>query len=180
MSGGGGMMSGIGQALNGKIAPAAQPAAEYTPAQTQPTYQPAFSSQQAPQQYISPMQRQMSYQAQMQNPYAQQQMMSQYQPQYAGIQSLLANLMNRYQQPTYGYQQQSQAPIYQTRFQSQSNPLAYRPDPYYAQDVLKNVKPSVQKTKMDAMQAELDRYRAEEQARQQAAQYSYDPYGGGG
>jgi hypothetical protein len=91
-----------------------QGGAEYTPAQTRPTYTPAFSSQQTPQ--ATP-------QTAPQQP-------------VQGLQGLMSQMMARYQNP---YQMQMRAPMPQYR-----NPaLNYRPDMTMAQQSLSRVSPSV-------------------------------------
>jgi hypothetical protein len=120
----------------------------------------------------SPMAQQMQSPAPMQNPYAQQmarpQMMPQQpmyrqqmsQPQYGGLQSLLNNLLNRYQQPQQRY---SQAPQYQSRA------LGYRPNIAGAQQNLSRVAPSVELQQRRAAEA------AAEEARLRAeAEPAYD------
>lgn len=135
---GSGFMGGLSAAPQ-STAPAAPPtpdAAPTAPASLQfGTAGTGTGIVEAPQQ--SPMTQQMQSQAPMQNPYARPmpqqmyrpQMMQQQQPmyrpqmaqqsQYGGLQSLLMNLINRYQQPQ---QRVSQMPQYQ------SSGLGYRPN----------------------------------------------------
>ena len=174
----GGSAGPIAQAVAAQNQTTAKPGAGYTPAQTQPTYSPAFNSNQAVQ--YSPAvqqaaQQQMAYQQQ-QNPYFSQ-MQQGYTPQQQGLQQLLGSMMNRYQQPQ-GLPQQAQqqrAPVYQ-------NPaLAYRPNMQPAQQSLNRVAKSVILQQKEAAEAENARLQAE-LAQQQAQQnsYSYDGGGGGG
>jgi hypothetical protein len=96
----------------------AQGGAQYTPAQTRNTYQPAFSSQQSAQPAPQGLPQQMAPQA----------------PQ--GLQGLMAQMMSRYQNP-YQMQMRASMPQYQ-------NPaLSYRPDMAGPQQNLSRVAPSV-------------------------------------
>ena len=179
MSGGGGSGGGGGPLARlvamGEQAPAPSGAA-YTPANTSPTYQPAFSSQQggigglpmatpqpAPQQMqqsgMSPLlQQQMAQQ--------QQQFRPQQQFQQQGIQQLLNSMMNRFQPQM----QQRQMPMQVPQFRSPA--LSYRPNMANAQQALTRVKPSVYKTDLDTARARI--------AELEASQQPQDPYYGGG
>jgi hypothetical protein len=171
MGGSAGPMSQIASKTGAQNQSTAQPVAGYTPAQTQPTYQPAFNSNQAVQ--FSPAvqqaaQQQMSYQQQ-QNPLFSQ-MRQGYSPQQQGLQQLLGSMMNRYQQPQVLPQQSM--PQY-SRFNSQGNPLAYRPTMQPAEQSLNRVAKSVILQQKEAAEAELAKMKAEQEAAQQNS-YRYD------
>lgn len=178
----GGSAGPIAQAVAAQNQAAAKPGAGYTPAQTQSTYQPAFNSNQAVQ--FSPAvqqaaQQQMAYQQQ-QNPYFSQ-MGQGYSPQQQGLQQLLGSMMNRYQQPQglpQQAQQQQQAMPQYGKFNSQVNPLAYRPTMQPAQQSLNRVSKSVILQQKDAAEAEVARMKADQEAAQQAQQNSYRYDGG--
>jgi hypothetical protein len=148
-----------------------------------PLMQQQMMRQQPQQQMYNPYQQQMMRQQpqqQMYNPYQQQMMRQQPQQMYnpyqqQGIQQLLAQMMSRYQQPQMQQapqQMRMQMPAYG---QQAGNPLAYRPNMSQAQAALSNVKPSVQKTTMDTMQARIAELEAQLAPRQEA----YDNSGGG-
>ena len=171
---------GFGPATQTAINPQAQGGMPLAQQQQQQQQQPA--PQQAMQQRaVSPlMQQQMMRQQpqqQMYNPYQQQMMRQQpqqqmynpYQQQTGGLQAALMQLMGQYNQPM----MRQQMPQYGQR--PQTNPLAYRPDMSQAQAALSNVKPSVQKTTMDTMQARIAELEAQLAPRQEA----YDNSGGG-
>jgi hypothetical protein len=144
----------------------AQGGAQYTPAQTRATYNPAFSSQQtaqaAPQPAIQGIPQQMVPQA----PQA---------PQNAqGLQGLMSQMMSRYQNPS---QMQQRAPMPMTMPQYINTALSYRPNTAGAQQNLSRVAKSVVLQQKEAAEAEAARLRAELDAQQQ---YSYDPYYYGG
>jgi len=123
----------------------AQGGAEYTPAQTRDTYQPAFSSQQSaqdmPQAAPQGLPQQMMPQA----------------PQ--GLQGLMSQIMSRYQNP-YQMQMSAPAPLYQ------NSALRYRPNIAGAQQNLSRVKPSVYRTDLDAAKARIAELEAAQQPQQ--------------
>ena len=165
----GGMTNAVGQSLvnsgmrmGGKAPLGAQGVAEYTPAQTRPTYNPAFSSQQTAQPVIQGLPQQMVPQA----PQA---------PQNAqGLQGLMSQMMSRYQSPG---QMQQRAPMPMNMPQYRNTALSYRPNTTGAQQNLNRVAKSVVLQQKEAAEAEAARLRAELDAQQQ---YSYDPYYYGG
>ena len=135
-----------------------QGVAQYTPAQTRSTYNPAFSSQQTTQPVIQGLPQQMAPQA----PQASQSMQ--------GLQGLMSQMMSRYQSP---YQmQQRQMPMPMQVLQQPSQALQYRPNMAQAQAALSRVKPSVYKTDLDTARARI--------AELEASQQPQDPYYGGG
>ena len=152
-------MLGPAMAKFGNQAPA-QGVAQYTPAQTRSTYNPAFSSQQTAQ--AAPQQM------------APQQMMPQAPQNFQGLQGLMAQMMSRYQNP---YQMQQRAPMPMNMPQYRSSALNYRPDMTGAQQNLSRVAKSVVLQQKEAAEAEAARLRAELDAQQQQ---SYDPYYYGG
>ena len=118
MAGGSPMIKAI-SSMQGQTS--SQGGAEYAPAPTRATYQPAFSSQQTAQPVIQASPQQMMPQA----------------PQgFQGLQGLMSQMMARYQNP---YQMQMRAPMPQYR----SPALDYRPDMSMAQQSLSRVAPSV-------------------------------------
>jgi hypothetical protein len=118
MAGGSPMIKAI-SSMQGQTS--SQGGAEYAPAPTRATYQPAFSSQQTAQPVIQAQPQQMMPQA----------------PQgFQGLQGLMSQMMARYQNP---YQMQMRAPMPQYR----SPALDYRPDMSMAQQSLSRVAPSV-------------------------------------
>jgi hypothetical protein len=160
MSGGGSPIARMVGQLQGQ-APA-QGVAQYTPAQTRSTYNPAFSSQQTAQPVIQGLPQQMVPQA----PQA---------PQNAqGLQGLMSQMMSRYQSPG---QMQQRAPMPMTMPQYRNTALSYRPNTAGAQQNLSRVAKSVVLQQKEAAEAEAARLRAELDAQQQ---YSYDPYYYGG
>jgi hypothetical protein len=134
-----------------------QGVAQYTPAQTRSTYNPAFSSQQT---------------AQAMPQAAPQQMMPQAPQNFQGLQGLMAQMMSRYQNPR---QMQQRAPMPMTMPQYRNTALSYRPNMTNAQQNLSRVAPSV--AEQQRLQAIEDARIAAEQAAQQP---QYDYYGGGG
>jgi len=127
---------------------------QYTPAQTRPTYQPAFSSQQTAQAMPQATSRQMMPQA----------------PQsLQGLQGLMSQMMSRYQSP---YQTMQRAPMPQYR----SSALDYRPDMTNAQQNLSRVAKSVVLQQKEAAEAELAAMKEAQAAAQQDNSY----YSGGG
>jgi len=166
----GGSSGGFGQALvnsgirMGGQAPA-QGGAQYTPAQTRSTYNPAFSSQQTAQPVIQGLPQQMVPQA----PRA---------PQNAqGLQGLMSQMMSRYQSPG---QMQQRAPMPMTMPQYRNTALSYRPNTAGAQQNLSRVAKSVVLQQKEAAEAEAARLRAELDAQQQYSYYSPWDSGGGG
>jgi hypothetical protein len=165
----GGASGGFGQALvnsgmrmGGKAPESAQSGAQYTPAQTRATYNPAFSSQQTAQPVIQGLPQQMAPQA----PRA---------PQNAqGLQGLMSQMMSRYQSP---FQMQQRAPMPMNMPQYRSPALNYRPDMTNAQQNLSRVAKSVILQQKEAAEAELARMREDQEAA--AQQQSYYGYGGG-
>jgi hypothetical protein len=129
-----------------------QGVAQYTPAQTRATYNPAFSSQQTAQPAIQGIPQQMAPQ---------------------GLQGLMAQMMSRYQNPS---QMQQRAPMPMNMPQYRSSALSYRPDIAGAQQNLSRIKPSVQKQEQDAQAARIAELEAQIAAQQQQ---SYYDYGGG-
>lgn len=158
----GGSSGNFGRALTSMRGEApAQGELQYTPAQTRPTYQPAFSSQQtaqampqaAPQQAVQGLPQQMMPQA----------------PQgLQGLQGLMSQMMARYQNP---YQMMQRAPMPQYR----SSALSYRPDMSGAQQNLSRVAKSVILQQKEAAEAELEAMKAA-----QAAEQDNNYYSGGG
>jgi hypothetical protein len=128
----------------------AQGVAQYTPAQTRSTYNPAFSSQQTAQPVIQGLPQQMAPQ---------------------GLQGLMSQMMSRYQSP---YQMQQRAPMPMNMPQYRNAALSYRPDMANAQQALTRVKPSVYKTDLDTA-----RLREELDVAQQPA-FDYNAYYVGG
>jgi hypothetical protein len=156
----GGMTNTVGQSLvnsgmrmGGKAPLGSQGVAEYTPAQTRPTYNPAFSSQQTAQPVIQGLPQQMVPQA----PQAQQSMQ--------GLQGLMSQMMSRYQSP---YQMQQRAPMPINMPQYRNAALSYRPDTAGAQQNLGRVSKSVILQQKEAAEAELAAMKAAQQA-----QYDY-------
>lgn len=134
----------------------AQGGAEYTPAQTRPTYQPAFNSNQTAQAMPQAMPQQMMPQA----------------PQsLQGLQGLMSQMMSRYQNP---YQMMQRAPVPQYM----NSALNYRPDMSGAQQNLGRVAKSVVLQQKEAAEAELAAMKEAQAAAAQQPQY-YD-YGGNG
>ena len=124
---------------------------------------------QQPQQMYNPYQQQMMRQQpqqQMMRQQPQQQMYNPYQQQTGGLQAALMQLMGQYNQPM----MRQQMPQYGQR--PQTNPLTYRPDMSQAQAALSNVKPSVQKTNMDTMQARIAELEAQLAPRQDDTYYN--------
>jgi hypothetical protein len=170
----GGMTNAVGQSLvnsgmrmGGKAPLGSQGAAEYTPAQTRPTYNPAFSSQQTAQPVIQGLPQQMVPQV----PQAPQSMQ--------GLQGLMSQMMNRYQNPR---QMQQRAPMPMTMPQYRNAALNYRPDITSARQALNRVSPSVelqQRQAAEAAAAEAARLQAEQEAAAQQSQYDSYYYGGG-
>ena len=136
----------------------AQGGAEYTPAQTRPTYQPAFNSNQTaqamPQAAPQAMPQQMMPQA----------------PQ--GLQGLMSQIMARYQNP-YQMQMNAPAPLYR------SSALNYRPNMAQAQQSLSRVKPSVYKTDLDTARSRIAELEAAQAVAQQPQDYGYGNSPGG-
>ena len=157
MSGGGGSGGGMGPIARLVAAQGQTPSqggAEYAPAPTRATYQPAFSSQQTAQPVIQAPPQQMMPQA----------------PQgFQGLQGLMSQMMARYQNP---YQMQMRAPMPQYR----SPALDYRPDMTMAQQSLSRVAKSVVLQQKEAAEAEAARLRAELDAAQQP-EYAYNAGG---
>jgi CxxC motif-containing protein (DUF1111 family) len=156
MSGGGGGMLGPAMAKFGNQTPS-QGVAQYTPAQTRATYNPAFSSQQtaqaAPQPAIQGLPQQMRPQA----------------PQNTqGLQGLMSQMMSRYQNPS---QMQQRAPMPMTMPQYRNTALSYRPDMANAQQNLSRVAPSV--AEQQRLQAIEDARIAAEQPPQDNNYYNY-------
>ena len=153
MAGGSPMIKAI-SSMQGQTS--SQGGAEYAPAPTRATYQPAFSSQQTAQPVIQAPPQQMMPQA----------------PQgFQGLQGLMSQMMARYQNP---YQMQMRAPMPQYR----SPALDYRPDTAGAQQNLGRVSKSVILQQKEAAEAELAAMK-EAQAAQaaQQPQYAYDAGG---
>jgi hypothetical protein len=147
----------------GQGAESAQRELQYTPAQTRPTYQPAFSSRQTAQPVIQGLPQQMMPQA----PRA---------PQNAqGLQGLMSQMMSRYQNP---YQMQQRAPMPMNMPQYRNAALSYRPDTAGAQQNLSRVSKSVILQQKEAAEAELAAMKAAQEAAQQSQQDPYY-YGGG-
>ena len=130
-----------------------QGVAQYTPAQTRSTYNPAFSSQQTAQPVIQGLPQQMVPQA----PQAPQSMQ--------GLQGLMSQMMSRYQSP---YQMQQRAPMPMNMPQYRNAALSYRPDTAGAQQNLGRVSKSVILQQKEAAEAELAAMKAAQQA-----QYDY-------
>jgi hypothetical protein len=156
----GGMTSKVGQSLvnsgmrmGGQAPASAQGVAQYTPAQTRSTYNPAFSSQQTAQPAIQGLPQRMVPQA----PQA---------PQNAqGLQGLMAQMMSQYQNPR---QMQQRAPMPMNMPQYRNTALSYRPNTAGAQQNLSRVSPSVILQQRQAAEAEAARIQAEQEAAQQA------------
>jgi hypothetical protein len=166
----GGSSGGFGQALvdkglrmGGQAPASAQGVAQYTPAQTRSTYNPAFSSQQTAQPVIQGLPQQMVPQA----PQAPQSMQ--------GLQGLMSQMMSRYQSP---YQMQQRAPMPMNMPQYRNAALSYRPDTAGAQQNLGRVAKSVILQQKEAAEAELAAMKAAQEAAQQSQQDPYY-YGGG-
>ena len=141
----------------------AQGVAQYTPAQTRSTYNPAFSSQQTAQPVIQGLPQQMVPQA----PQA---------PQNAqGLQGLMSQMMSRYQSPG---QMQQRAPMPMNMPQYRNTALSYRPNTTGAQQNLNRVAKSVVLQQKEAAEAEAARLRSELEAQQQQS-YNYNNYYGG-
>jgi hypothetical protein len=156
----GGAVGSVGQSLvnsgmrmGGKAPLGSQGVAEYTPAQTRPTYNPAFSSQQTAQPVIQGLPQQMVPQA----PQAPQSMQ--------GLQGLMSQMMSRYQSP---YQMQQRAPMPMNMPQYRNAALSYRPDMAGPQQNLNRVAKSVILQQKEAAEAELAAMKAAQQA-----QYDY-------
>lgn len=183
MSGGGG---GFGQAMvnsgmrMGGQAPAQGGAGYSAPSESSP-YQPAFNSQQAPQQApqqrsVSPLVQQQMMRQQGFNP-MQQMMMRQQQPMFnpmqqqsSGLQAAMMQMMARQNQPMMRPQMQ-QMPQFR-------NPaLGFRPDMTNAQQSLNRVQPSVYKTDLDTARARIAEYEAADAARA-SQDNSYNSMGG--
>jgi hypothetical protein len=149
--------------MGGK-APTAQGGVEYTPAQTRPTYQPAFSSQQTAQAMpqAAPQQTTQSLP---------QQMMPQAPQSLQGLQGLMSQMLSRYQSP---FQTMQRAPMPQYR----SSALDYRPDMTGAQQNLSRVAKSVVLQQKEAAEAELAAMKEAQAAAQQSQDSNY--YSGGG
>lgn len=130
-----------------------QGVAQYTPAQTRSTYNPAFSSQQTAQPVIQGLPQQMVPQA----PQAPQNMQ--------GLQGLMSQMMSKYQSP---YQMQQRAPMPMNMPQYRNAALSYRPDTAGAQQNLGRVSKSVILQQKEAAEAELAAMKAAQQA-----QYDY-------
>jgi hypothetical protein len=130
-----------------------QGVAQYTPAQTRSTYNPAFSSQQTAQPVIQGLPQQMVPQA----PQAPQSMQ--------GLQGLMSQMMSRYQSP---YQMQQRAPMPMNMPQYRNAALSYRPDTAGAQQNLGRVSKSVILQQKEAAETELAALKAAQQA-----QYDY-------
>jgi hypothetical protein len=166
----GGAVGSLGQSLvnsgmrmGGKAPLGSQGVAEYTPAQTRPTYNPAFSSQQTAQPVIQGLPQQMVPQA----PQAQQSMQ--------GLQGLMSQMMSRYQSP---FQMQQRAPMPMNMPQYRNAALSYRPDTAGAQQNLGRVSKSVILQQKEAAEAELAAMKAAQEAAQQP-QYESHTTGGG-
>ena len=167
----GGMTNTVGQSLvnsgmrmGGKAPLGSQGVAEYTPAQTRPTYNPAFSSQQTAQPVIQGLPQQMVPQA----PQAPQNMQ--------GLQGLMSQMMSRYQSP---YQMQQRAPMPMNMPQYRNAALSYRPDTAGAQQNLGRVSKSVILQQKEAAEAELAAMKAAQQAAAQQVQFESHTTGGG-
>jgi hypothetical protein len=158
-------MGGMSSAVLSKVAnqSPSQGTAQYTPAQTRSTYNPAFSSQQTAQPAIQGLPQQMAPQA----------------PQNAqGLQGLMAQMMSRYQNPR---QMQQRAPMPMTMPQYRNTALNYRPNTVGAQQNLSRVSPSVILQQRQAAEAaEAARIQAEQEAAAQQQSYDYNNYYGGG
>ena len=141
-----------------------QGVAQYTPAQTRPTYNPAFSSQQTAQPVIQGLPQQMVPQA----PQAPQNMQ--------GLQGLMSQMMSRYQSP---YQMQQRAPMPMNMPQYRNAALSYRPDTAGAQQNLGRVSKSVILQQKEAAEAELAAMKAAQQAAAQQVQFESHTTGGG-
>jgi hypothetical protein len=149
-----------GMRMGGKAPLGSQGVAEYTPAQTRPTYNPAFSSQQTAQPVIQGLPQQMVPQA----PQAPQNTQ--------GLQGLMSQMMSRYQSPG---QMQQRAPMPMNMPQYRNTALSYRPNTAGAQQNLNRVAKSVVLQQKEAAEAEAARLRADLEA-QQRQQSQYDPY----
>jgi hypothetical protein len=147
----------------GNQAPA-QGVAQYTPAQTRATYNPAFSSQQTAQPVIQGLPQQMVPQA----PQAPQSMQ--------GLQGLMSQMMSQYQNPR---QMQQRAPMPMNMPQYRSSALNYRPDTAGAQQNLGRVAKSVILQQKEAAEAELAAMREAEAARAAQERYNNNMYAGG-
>ena len=161
MSGGGSPITKALASMQGQ-APS-QGVAQYTPAQTRSTYNPAFSSQQTAQPVIQGLPQQMIPQA----PRAPQSMQ--------GLQGLMSQMMSRYQNPR---QMQQRIPMPMTMPQYRNTALSYRPNTAVARQNLSRVSPSVELQQRQAAEAEAARIAAEEAAAQQQS-YDYNYYYGG-
>jgi hypothetical protein len=164
------MTSKVGQSLvdsgmrmGGKAPAPAQGVAQYTPAQTRSTYNPAFSSQQTAQPVIQGLPQQMAPQAPQASQNAQ------------GLQGLMSQMMSQYQNPR---QMQQRAPMPMNMPQYISSALSYRPNTAGAQQNLGRVSKSVILQQKEAAEAELARMRAEQEAAAQQQQHN-NYYGGG-
>lgn len=183
MAGGGG--GPISRALMGDQTPA-QGEVQYAPAQTRPTYQPAFSSQQsaAPTAELKPNAGPSSFTPMpimANDPLAQfgdkppitatpqqlapQQMMPRAPQNLQGLQGLLSQMMSRYQNP---YQMMQRGAVPQYR----SSALNYRPNMAGAQQNLGRVAKSVILQQKEAAEAELAAMRAAQAAEQNNSYYS--------
>jgi len=167
----GGMTSKVGQSLvnsgmrmGGQAPASAQGVAQYTPAQTRSTYNPAFSSQQTAQPVIQGLPQQMVPQA----PQAPQSMQ--------GLQGLMSQMMSRYQSP---YQMQQRAPMPMNMPQYRNAALSYRPDTAGAQQNLGRVSKSVILQQKEAAEAELAAMKAAQEAAAQQVQFESHTTGGG-
>jgi hypothetical protein len=143
----------------------AQGVAQYTPAQTRSTYNPAFSSQQTAQPVIQGLPQQMVPQA----PQPQQSMQ--------GLQGLMSQMMSRYQSPS---QMQQRAPVPMTMPQYRNPALSYRPNTIGAQQNLSRVAKSVILQQKEAAEAELAAMKASQEAAAQQAQYNNYGWDSGG
>jgi hypothetical protein len=136
-----------------------QGVAQYTPAQTRATYNPAFSSQQPAQGLPQQMSPQASQNAQ-------------------GLQGLMSQMMSRYQNP---YQMQQRAPMPMNMPQYRNTALSYRPNTVGAQQNLSRVSPSVLlQQRQAAAAAETARIQAEQDAASRAAQQQHYGWDSGG
>jgi hypothetical protein len=175
------------RAVMGEQTPA-QGEVQYAPAQTRPTYQPAFSSQQsaAPTAEIKPVTADIKpnftpMPIMANDPLAQfgdkppitatpqqlapQQMMPRAPQNLQGLQGLLSQMMSRYQNP---YQMMQRGAVPQYR----SSALNYRPNMTNAQQALTRVKPSVYKTDLDTARARIAELEAAQAAEQNNSYYS--------
>lgn len=164
MSGGGGGFIGqslvnSGLRMGGKAPLGSQGVAQYTPAQTRATYNPAFSSQQTAQPVIQGLPQQMIPQA----PQAPQNMQ--------GLQGLMSQMMSRYQSPGQMQQRPTQTQMRAPVPQYVNPALSYRPNTAGAQQNLGRVSKSVILQQKEAAEAELAAMKAAQQAAQQDSSY---------